>query len=381
MPRFPEIEGLRAWLAWSVVATHCFVSLNYFPRVGQLLDGGNIVAVFIMVSGFVIAGLVIDKQETWPRYILRRAFRIFPAYLVALPIGAFAVHLAVAGLATTAWGSDASSWFYGARSGEVEQVAQNPWPYWLLHVTLLQGLAPDNILPWSSVAFIGPAWSLSLEWQFYLIAPALIWLLRSRRWAALATLIAFAGAYLFKHQVFGVYSNYANLAGGLWLFVIGIASRLALPALKAMLPPFSAIAIAAAGFIPFANGIAPVLFWIAFVAFLARPPKQEFLADRVASGFAGMLFASWLPRTLGARSYSVYVLHMPLLDILLYLLPLHALTQVQAFALLAPSVAVSTLIASELMYRFVERPMIRLGAQLAAPRLAPRPLESAQTAP
>ncbi len=381
MPRFPEIEGLRAWLAWSVVATHCFVSLNYFPRIGQLLDGSNIVAVFVMVSGFVIAGLVVDREEPWPRYITRRAFRIFPAYLIALPIGAVATHLAVAGLATTTWGSDASSWFYGARSGEIHEVARNPWPYWLLHVTLLQGLVPDNVLPWSSLAFIGPAWSLSLEWQFYLIAPAVIWLMRSRRWAALITFIAFGCAYLFKHQVFGVYPSYANLAGGLWLFVIGIASRLALPTLKSMALPFPAIAIAAAGLVPFANAIAPVLFWIAFLAFLARPAQPEALTDRVAAKAGKALFASWLPTTLGARSYSVYVLHMPILQILLYLLPLHALTQVQTFVILVPSVIVFTLIASELMYRLVERPMIRLGAQLAAPRPATQPLEVAHHAP
>ncbi|MES1201610.1 MAG: acyltransferase [Pseudomonadota bacterium] len=370
MPRFPEIEGLRAWLAWSVVATHCFVSLNYFPRIGQILDGGNFVAVFIMVSGFVITGLVIDRQESWPRYIVRRAFRIFPAYLVALPLGAYAVHLAVAALATTTWGSDASSWFYGARSGEIHEVARNPAPYWALHLTLLQGLVPDNVLPWSAISFIGPAWSLSLEWQFYLVAPAIIWLMRSRRWVALVVFVAFAGAYLFKHNVFGTFSSYSNLAGGLWLFVIGIASRLALPALKTMSLPFSAIAIAAAGFVPFANGVAPVLFWIAFVAFLARPAKSEFVIDRTTAGVGKALFASWLPTTLGARSYSVYVLHMPLLDILLYVLPLSRLTQVQAFMLLVPSLIIVTLIASELMYRFVEKPMIKLGAQLATPRLA-----------
>lgn len=366
MPRFLEIEGLRAWLAWSVVATHCFVSLNYFPRVGQLLDGGDSVAVFVIVSGFVITGLVIDRKESWPRYITRRAFRIFPVYLVALPIGALATHFAVAGLSSTTWGSDASSWFYGARSGEIESVAHNPWPYWLLHVTLLQGLVPDNVLPWSSIAFIGPAWSLSLEWQFYLLAPALIWLFRSRRWRALIALIAFGSAYLFKHGVFGAYSNYANLAGGLWLFVIGIASRLALPALKAMTLPLSAIAITAAGLVLFAKGIAPVLFWIAFVVFLVRPATQDLFADRFAAGAGKALFASWLPTMLGARSYSVYVLHMPILQFLLYFLPLHALTQRQAFALLAPSTVIATLIASELMYRFVERPMMRLGAQLAA---------------
>lgn len=374
--RFTEIEGLRAWLAWAVVLSHSFVSLNFSPPLSSVLDGGTMVAVFVMISGFVITGLVIERQESWPRYITRRAFRIFPAYLVALAVGAFSQQLAIAGLSATTWGST-HSWFFDARSGAVDSVAQHPWAHWLLHLSLLQGVAPNNVLPWSSTAFVGPAWSLSLEWQFYLVAPMVVWLLRKRRWAPWLVLAAATAALLYNHDLFGRYDGYTSLIGGLWLFMIGMASRIAFPALKSLGLPAAAIAIAALALAHESATLLPIGLWLAFLAFLARPETQGSVLDTAFARVCKTLFGSWLPTTLGARSYSVYIIHMPILELLLYALPLRGLSQPQAYALLTPCLIVLTLIASELMYRLVERPMIRIGAQLAAPRPSPQPAGAA----
>jgi peptidoglycan/LPS O-acetylase OafA/YrhL len=43
---------------------------------------------------------------------------------------------------------------------------------------MLHGLVPEILLPNSSDTFLPPAWSISSEWQFYLVAPALIWLFK-----------------------------------------------------------------------------------------------------------------------------------------------------------------------------------------------------------
>ncbi len=55
-------------------------------------------------------------------------------------------------------------------------------------------MVPENVMPFAGTAFLGPAWSLSLEWQFYLVAPVLIGLLvwpphRHAHHAALAALV------------------------------------------------------------------------------------------------------------------------------------------------------------------------------------------------
>lgn len=48
--------------------------------------GGVAVFVFIILSGFVITHLLFTKRERYLSYLVRRAFRLFPAYLVCLAI-------------------------------------------------------------------------------------------------------------------------------------------------------------------------------------------------------------------------------------------------------------------------------------------------------
>src|SRR5262245_43666122 len=106
MQRIWEIEGLRGCLAWTVVLSHLCIVLNYdaFGAIAlSALAGRWAVILFVMVSGFVITGLVLERQERYAQFITRRAFRIFPAYLVALAIGAATTPLAVAGLSQADW--------------------------------------------------------------------------------------------------------------------------------------------------------------------------------------------------------------------------------------------------------------------------------------
>src|SRR5688572_28994913 len=80
--RFPAIEGLRAWLAMAVVASHLIQLSGLYlrNRPGALLYAGGSVAVlvFVIVSGFVITHLVLGKREPYKVYVGRRFFRLFP---------------------------------------------------------------------------------------------------------------------------------------------------------------------------------------------------------------------------------------------------------------------------------------------------------------
>ena len=71
-------------------------------------------------------------------------------------------------------------------------------------------------------------------------------------------------------------------------------------------------------------------------------------------------------RYLGARSYSVYLLHLPVMQILTWVIVTHySLSQNELCITLLATAIPATFLASELLYRIIELPMINLGARLA----------------
>ena len=85
------------------------------------------------------------------------------------------------------------SWVGKAGRVIVESGLPPLWPWhFAAHVLLLQGLIPQSLLPYAYITLLGPAWSLSTEWQFYL----LIGLLAPRRLGRCAlALLAMGAAY------------------------------------------------------------------------------------------------------------------------------------------------------------------------------------------
>src|SRR5688572_29839173 len=228
MQRIWEIEGLRGVLAWTVVLSHLCIVLNYneFGAVALSAKAGRYaVILFVMVSGFVITGLLLEQKERWSQFITRLAFRIFPAYLVALAIGALTTPLAIIGLSHAEWASDPSSWYYRSMQEGLASTNAHPVAHWMLHLTLLQGVVPDSVLPWSSLAFVGPAWTLSLEWQFYLLAPLIVAAMRSPRWALAIIVLSYVCSELAARGLFGLYIQPSMLMIALWWFVVGIVTR------------------------------------------------------------------------------------------------------------------------------------------------------------
>ena len=81
------------WIALSVaVGMFASVRRNRNP-VGWFIAQAGFwaVAVFVMISGFVISHLLIEKSEPYGAYIVRRLMRLLPAFLVASVLGAGAV--------------------------------------------------------------------------------------------------------------------------------------------------------------------------------------------------------------------------------------------------------------------------------------------------
>jgi peptidoglycan/LPS O-acetylase OafA/YrhL len=165
-----ELTGLRGLLALWVVFGHLAATVTETN-----LFNPYAVDIFIILSGFSIAAMIDKKQEPYGLYLSRRILRIFPTYLLFLILS-----VAAARLYLTTWQFAPQTSMRDARI-YLAQESLAHWPIHLaIHLTGLQSLVPPTFLPGSDFAFIGQAWSLSLEWQFYLIAPFLVSFVSSR---------------------------------------------------------------------------------------------------------------------------------------------------------------------------------------------------------
>src|SRR5690242_3337403 len=111
VPKFRSIEGLRGWLAWTVVLAHlAFVSNLYARGLGGVLRqlAAPAVFVFIIISGFVITHLLHERSEPYSTYLLRRFMRIFPLFAVTCVIGYFTNDLYADTLSHVSYAGDPS---------------------------------------------------------------------------------------------------------------------------------------------------------------------------------------------------------------------------------------------------------------------------------
>lgn len=388
LPRVPELDGLRALLAWWVVVYHArgpmFSAIEQIPfgPLGILDRGGLAVDVFMILSGFVIAFLMERSHEPARPFLLRRFLRLFPAYVACLlpmlflqgvlagNIRANAVHLEPAILDGLLRGIAEPMQHLGLQLGA--------------HLLMLHGAVPETWLHNSAGAFLQPAWSISLEWQFYLVAPLAFWLLRrGRPGIAVAigvTILALATRPLWPAGLFGAYGAFLPL--NLHWFAVGIGSfevfRWAAraqpaPRLLAWAPVAALAAIATLvaiqtvrlGFLRASTPAVwfPMALWsLVFAVLLAGRSSR---AGPIATAVARLL--RWRPlHFLGGISYSTYLVHWPVLT--LCQAAFRSLFGPPPVVMLALHLAVSFPLiagASWLLYRYVEAPAIDLGRRLA----------------
>ncbi len=153
----PEIDGLRAVAVLIILMFHLDVS--------QFSGGYVGVDVFFVISGYLITRLLREDVEagdfTFARFFGRRIRRLFPALLVTIGLVLFAGFLMLTPGAYSRLGASA----------------------------LFATFSLANIKFWLTTSYFDEAaglrpllhmWSLSVEEQFYLVWPGLIWLLM--RW-------------------------------------------------------------------------------------------------------------------------------------------------------------------------------------------------------
>lgn len=358
--RFDSLEGLRAVLAWWVVLGHLVQAARLSPK--EIPDPFDFIRmamhpvyVFMALSGFVIAHLVTSRNEPYLSYIFRRYMRLAPVMLLGMSLSGL---LFLAG-----------DRFNFPRSDLLEHT--------LLHVTLMHGAVPDNMLAFASTSFIGPAWSISLEWQFYVAAPFIIHAITGNGrgalvCAAIAILLIAIKLPLDLHTLGEwEYRKPSMFLTAFPLFAVGI------------------LTYQAAKFVGVLKGDGPAFLLGLSLAALWPPVFIAKLGWAITVG-VGLIFYlvvwrdSFLSRVLSAAplaylgriSYSTYLLHFPIV----LLVAKHAPRPENDWLALAEYGAIAApiiLLVSMASYHLVEKPCIEWAARkVKAWRKTPAPVKT-----
>jgi peptidoglycan/LPS O-acetylase OafA/YrhL len=350
--RLPALTGLRGIAAAYVALYHAWqiherapgdpvVFVNTVFRYGWLG-----VDLFFVLSAFLLTAAILHKApEQGPRYWLdylrRRWIRIAPPYYASIVFA-----LLLAGTLDYLWARPAST---------------------LLHVGYLPNV--DMQVLWT----INPVyWSLGVEFQFYLALPFLLWfLMRAHPMAglSLAYVVSMAWNFAAIDLAPGADNAWATLQlpSYTFHFALGIvAARLYVQGFQVSPNTRRAAWLAA-----------PILIFGSVIAAMPPPGTWSAISPVIgtaivragpALGFALMIFLATTPGkvtslvlanpyalALGEMSYSLYLVHLPVMDFFELRMPWTLNYGYTMFVLLlvAPAMLVTWL-----LYRFVERPSL-----------------------
>jgi peptidoglycan/LPS O-acetylase OafA/YrhL len=197
--RVDELEGLRAILALWVVTSHMLCWCGFFDQRhtvafgavwGTYIDASSAVETFMILSGFAISFLIHHRPQSYAGFLTGRVFRLYPVYLVCLMLGIVSSPLIFFISATATWKTVYFSFFE-----DHFPKGQLFLAHLIGHLTLLNGVLPVNALRNSDATLLPPAWSISLEWQYYLLAPLIALFVRSGTGLFILILVALLGRH------------------------------------------------------------------------------------------------------------------------------------------------------------------------------------------
>lgn len=362
MKYIKELEGLRGLMALWVVAGHALASLPMLSsKIPANLLNTQAVDVFIMLSGFVIFFMLDNKPQSYGKYITQRFFRIFPIYLVALIVSFIMLDFTTSVL-THALTAPATN----GRLELIDQFNKSPSLHAFFHLLLIQGAVPVSILKDSSFTILGQAWSVSVEWQFYIIAPLLFALMNKitnkKNCFALFIILAFMIGYG-KITDKGFYGN------NLFAFSIGYITfyfyKNIYPLIDINQLKVGSAIVIFLSIVLLEKDAFPVIIWV--VSFYAVLKKD--MCGKLS--FIGKIL-DWKPVLyIGRISYSIYMVHMAIVFYILSLLsgfnelPLYIYVAFP-FGCIVVSIAISSV-----TYKYIEKPMMSLGKRITSNKSIP----------
>ncbi len=195
--RIPELDGVRGIAILMVLIWHYFPCQTSVIEPGSLLSYAYVataqcfrgVDLFFVLSGYLIGGILYEHRAStnlFRVFYTRRASRILPAYAVL--ISTFFIAKAL----------DSNGRLLPALQGSIPL-----WSYFTFTQNVFMGLQGTF-----GSKFLAVTWSLAVEEQFYLLAPAIVLVLKSRRHGTAIALLVVASVLLrFRFPGFHTFMN------------------------------------------------------------------------------------------------------------------------------------------------------------------------------
>lgn len=353
---FPAVDHLRAYAALLIVFYHGLHLYSYQWRFGKgfgidhwlqpanpllaaLAEGHTAVSLFMVLSGFILTYGSLDAAVHWRGFVRNRLLRTYPLFLLLVFAGLAAVPAA-----------------FNLRA-------------------FVQTVAGFANLPGALVAppFTSMLWTIAIEWQFYVLFPLLLAVLKPAWTRGLLGMLA----VLLLFRSLAVLSGgnareigYLTILGRLDQFLVGMWAAWFFrmhPLSRARGGALAAAALAAA--ILASWGFNAAGGWPTAPAWkVAWPTLEAVLWAAFVVGYVDVANAAtgawsrWVAR-IGEISYSIYLVHFVVIHTLLQLAWQHAFTGRPVVDALLNTVLVAlplTLAISALTYRWVELPFLRL---------------------
>jgi peptidoglycan/LPS O-acetylase OafA/YrhL len=364
--RLRALDGLRGLLALYILAGHTapFLRLPAWAAwAGVVLSHGRgAVELFFVLSGMVIlrslgTGL---SRVTAGQFLLARAGRLLPVYAIAL----------AAAVVALSCGNPFRALPWLANNYAAHDIVEGVWPQpWLAHlaahIILAQGLLPAAVLPEAEFTILGPAWSLSTEWQFYLVVGAILAVRRTGNargddWRIFAgAMMAVGGLGLLVDLLPADWQpGRAFLPHEAWYFALGIASHgLLVSGRTSATRWWWVMSLSAAALLqwqqnPLVAAAVPLLWTACLICEASRMPMLIRLLATVLKA-APM---QWL----GRISYPLYLIHIPVQRLLMLGIAQAVGGKAVDFSLLwGPAAILVPLIVAYALHRRVEVPCWR----------------------
>jgi peptidoglycan/LPS O-acetylase OafA/YrhL len=199
------MDLVRGVLCLLIVYQHCInLGKGTEPWWGQRQIPVNI---FVLLSGFWIYFGLKGKQINYFRFLRGRVLKLWPSYIAALVV-ALALR----------------PWIIGNQYELAREASEHQhfWVLLLAHISMMHGLIPEAWISQASLSFLPPAWFVSLIFQLYMLAPALMALSEEWLWRVFAISLMFQ-LHPISYQLHHWVSPLGSFAPQkLYLFIIGM---------------------------------------------------------------------------------------------------------------------------------------------------------------